>query len=318
MTALAKFEAAARGRTDLAQRFDILPDSKSPGVALSATFAYQSYFDSTLLQNAILTQPLNQLIVTSTQRTENIAGYSFGLHPSSQTPVSVQPILGGQAQSAKPIILHPGQLYRPHGRPGDKAGNFSGFNWGLPYGWLGGGVATLYVFSSPDADAAWPGHSEVIFQRQRMLIAAPAAVPAAFPTNWPQRFPWLLAKSGTNATPQGGAPSISIAEPTRVLMSLESNTLATAATMRAYFQGTNDFDLNSAGTAVTTPVRFKDLVWGSYSPPAGLANVTAAYPVVELTGEWARLAADAGGVQLVDTGTSLAGLYVDVVRYGRL
>lgn len=320
-TQLSRFSALAQGKS-VVQQHTILPDTDSPGVAISRLFVYQSYLDSTLLEKALLTQSPNEPIVGSTRKVESVGGYSFGLHPSSQTPIAIRPLVGGQAAAPQAIILHPGQIYRPHGRTdGRAAGNFSGFEWGLPFGWLGGGVATLYVFPSSDADVAWPGHAEVIFHRQRMQIIAPAAVIAqnAF-YNWPMRFPWTQALRGSSSIPQQGAGIISIAEPTRVMMSLRLNTMAAVGNMRMILQSSNDFDLDSAGAVILTTPRFDTYTWGTYAASGGAGNLGAVnYPVVEYNGPLFRLAADDGGVQLVDMSAgTLTNAYVDVVRLGRI
>lgn len=320
--AFANFRAQARGIGEQVVKAEkILPDTSSPGVSITSLFGFQSYFDSSLLENAILEQAANQPIVdnsVSPQLQANIPGYTFGLHPSSQTPVAVQPLVGGQAASPQAIILRPGQIYRPHGRPWGRSGNFSGFKWGLPFGWLGGGMATLYVFPSPDADAAWPGDAEVIFHRQRMQIAAAAAAADA-PFNWPMRFPWPHAFRGATPIDQTGAATIAISEPTKTLMSLREASLATAADMLIFIQASNDFDLDQNMAPVLTPVRFLEYTWGTYgASPAG-GNLATAYPVVTAPTELTRLAADDGGVQFMDDGSGrIDGSFVDVVRYGKI
>lgn len=319
MTALANFSHLAKGGQTVEQQHSILPDTNSPGVSLTSVFQYQSYFHDTLLQTAILPQAKNEPIVGSTLLKSRVGGYTIALHPSSQTPVAVQMTVGGASASPQTVTLTPGQIFRPNGRPNGSPGGFSGINWGLPFGWLGGGVATLYVFPSADADVSWPGNPEVIFQRQRMQIVAPGALPANAPFNWPQRFPWVKAFSGTVPVDQSGGPTISVAEPSRILMSLRLASLATNPTMRFLFQGTNDFDLDSLGAVVATPVRFVDYTWGTYAANGGAGNLGTNYPVVELSGEVVRLAADSGGVQLVDLSAStLTNAFVDIVRYGRL
>ncbi len=314
------FRAKSLGRTLEVKHHTILPDTDSPGVAITALFPFQSYFDSTLLETALLIQSTNQPIIDSTLKKMQIGGYSFGLHPSSQTPVAVQPIVGGQSASPQAIVLHPGQIYRPHGRTDGRAGQFSGFNWGLPFGWLGGGMATLYVFPSSDADVAWPGDSEVIFHRQRMQIVAPGFLPANAPKNWPLRFPWTQALRGAASIPQQGAAVISIAEPTRVMMSLRMPSLGTASDMRMIIQESNDFDLDSAGAVIAGLGRFDTYTWGTYAANGGAGNLATNYPVVQYDGPLVRLAADDGGVTLVDmsAGGDLTEEYVDVVRYGKL
>ena len=321
MTQLSKFSELARGKTVAAQQ-TILPDTDSPGVAVTALFKPQSYFDDVLLERAILIQSKNEPIVGSTRRREEIGGYSFGLHPSSQTPVAIQPRVGGQSSSPQAIILMPGQIYRPHGRTDGKAsGNFSAFDWGIPFGWLGGGVATLYVFPSSDADVAWPGNAEIIFQRQRMQIVAPAALAALANArhNWPIRFPWTQAQRGPVPVSQQGAAIISIAEPTRVEMSLRLGVLAAPAEMRMIIQASNDFDLDANGDPILTGPRFDTYTWGSYAANGGGGNLGLNFPVVQYDGPLVRLGADDGGVTLVDlSGGALTGAFVDLVRYGRL
>ena len=316
MTTLANFSAIARGKSVVAQH-TILPDTDTPGVSITQLFKYQSYYDDALLERALLLQSVNEPIVGSTMKQEQIGGYSVGLHPSSQTPVAFQPFVGGQAASPQAVILRPGQIYRPHGKPGGHHGNFAGFRWGIPFGWLGGGIATLYVFPSPDADVAWPGNAEVLFHRQRMQIAG--AVPANAPFNWPLRFPWTQAQRGPVPISQQGAAIISISDPTRIVMSLRLPDLAAPANMRLIFQGTNDFDLDAAGNVIASPCRFVDYIWGSYAAPGGAGNLSVNYPVKELTGEVPRLAADDGGVQLLDLdGGPLTGAFCDIARYGRI
>lgn len=319
MTALARFTASARGHSKV-QEHSILPDTTSPGVSVTKLFRFQSYFDDTLLQRAILIQSANEPIVGSTMEEVKLGGYALALHPSSQTPVAVLPLVGGSAAQSAPIILRPGQIYRPHGRIGDKQGNFSTFKWGLPFGWLGGGLATIYVLPSSDANVDWSGDNpEIIFHRQRMQIIAPAALPAAVPFNWPLRFPWPHAIRGATNIAQPGQAILGIGQPTRIEMSLRLNVLAASATMRIIFQNTNDFDLDSLGAVIPTSPRFIEYVWGSYAANGGAGNLATNYPVIEMGGEIIRLAADDGGIQLVDMSAStLTSAFVDVVRYGKL
>lgn len=323
MTALAAFSAAARGKVHIEQH-SILPDSNSPGVTITALYPFQSYFDSALLQNAILVQSANEPIVnnpTTPAQIIQIGGYGLALHPSSQTPLAVQPLVGASGTAApQAIILRPGQIWRPHGRLDGKQGNFSSFRMGLPFGWLGGGVATLYVLSASDAAVSWQGSSpEILFHRQRMQIIAPVALPANAPKNWPLRFPWTQAQRGATPIPQKGQAILGIGEPTKVLMSLRNATQATADTMRILIQSSNDFDVDSAGAQVSTPVRFVDYVWGSYGANGGAGNLGTNYPLDFAPEMLVRLAADDGGVTLVDMSAgTLTNAFVDICRYGKL
>ncbi len=329
---LAHFAAAARGMGKASVvEHPILPDTDSPGVSMTQLFPLQSYLDDTLLEKALLIQTPNEPIVRSTLQKANVGGYAFGLHPSSQTPVAVRPIVGGQTASPQAVILRPGQIYRPHGRPGNKPGHFSGFEWGLPFGWLGGGVATLYVFPSPDADVAWPGDAEVMFHRFRARIVAPASLVtlAAALNNWPLRFPWTQAVRGAASIGQEGAAIVSISNPTRVMMSLRLNAMAATGDMRMILQGSDDLDTGTFALPAdpTVGCRFDTYTWGTYAANGGAGNLATNYPVIEYTGPLARLGADGitaaglalGGMVLVDMSAgTLTDAYVDIARYGRI
>lgn len=314
LAALKKFEAGARSERINAQPVrPSVPESPSPAQQISRTFKFQSYFDSTLFEKAILPQLTNDPIVASTVKEEQVAGYAIGLHPSSQTPVAVQFKIGGQPTSSQALTLKPGQIVRPHGLPpGMKQGSFSGFSWGLPFGWLGGGVATIVVFQTPDSDVLWPGNPEVIFHRQRMLVRDSAALPIdPFPFNWPMRFPWINAIQGTNNLNQRGQPAIAI-DPTRVLMRLRTTALNNAQTMRVIYKNTNDFDLDADGLPTDEETGY-DMTWGTWTA------FDSEFQVQEVPGAIGfRPSADFGGVILVSNNLEMIGLEVDVVRYGRL
>jgi hypothetical protein len=315
---LLNFAAQARGRSSVVEH-TILPDTDSPGVALTEKFEFQSYFDDTLLSTALLLQSQNEPIVGSTLKKANVGGYAFGLHPSSQAPVAVRPLVGGQGASPQAIILKPGQIYRPKGRPGGKPGHFSGFDWGLPFGWLGGGVCTLYVFPSPDADVAWPGDPELLFHRQRVKIVNAAGLPANAPKNWPLRFPWTQAIRGASSISQKGAAIISISNPTRIELSLRVASLAVANEIRFVIHESNDFDLDSVGAVIATLARFREYTFGTYAAAGGVGNLSIQYPVDEiLGGPLNRLAADDGGIVIQDITGGLVDQYVDICRYGRI
>lgn len=313
---MADFHAVARSERSPNVR-SISPETSSPVQQLTRQFKFQSYLHDTFLQQAILNQPRNEPIVPSTLKDEQISGYAIGLHPSSQTPVAIQFDVGAQPSSSAAIILKPGQLVRPHGLPaGMDSGAFSGFRWGLPFGWLGGGVATLLVFSTPDADVAWPGDPELIFHRQRMQILAAGDIGTDAPYNWPLRFPWPRAVNGEENIPQQGQAQISV-QPTRVILRLRLDELLAPATMRIVFQSTNDFDLNSAGDVVDSPVGFIDHTWDTFAS-VGAGKLGTQYPYVELGQVISRLAADNGGVQLIALDSEIEDAFVDVVRYGTL
>jgi hypothetical protein len=310
------FERAAYGKGPLA-------DPTIPGVAniqggavqISRLFVPQSFFDSTLLEKAILAQLPNQPIINGKE--EQFKGYSIGLHPSSQTPVAVQ-IKGSDSA----IILKPGQVVCP-GTDG-----FEAFTWGLPYGWLGGGTATLLVFRSKDGEVEWPGNPEVIFHRARYAIKQPADIAALTinnaSKNWPGRFPWPQALQGSSSLTQKGQPQIAV-EPTRMLMLLVGATaLAAQAEMQIRIQASNEDGLNSAGAIDLTIPSIMDTVnWPIFARIGTDGNMRDVRPSILYAGVAARVAADNGGIVLVDTSNAGAGgdlteLFVDIIRYGRL
>lgn len=301
----------SRGKKPLSiQAMESKDGQRGPIIQITQVYPYQSYFDDTLLEKAILQQDQAQPIVASTLAEQQVEGYMIGLHPSSQTPVAIEALSGPESPKTQTYYLKPGQIIRPVG-----SSYFRGFRYGLPFGWLGGGLANLHVFQVPEASEAWDGRPEIIFHRQRMQIVA---APTAAPYNWPMRFPWPHALMGANSVPQQGSPVLAVT-PTRVIMSLRVNTLAAAATMRIAFQASNDFDLDSAGAPVLTGPRFVDYQWGTYAPVGGAGNLGVQYPMDEMSDMVNRLAADDGGVVLIDaSGGELAEEYVDVVRYGVL
>jgi hypothetical protein len=292
--------------------------SDAPVVQINNQYPLQSYFDNTLLEKALLYQAQGEPIVKSTQRTESIAGYAVGLHPSSQCPVAIRFQKGSQSTDSGVVVLKPGQIVRPNGEQAQQDGRFSGFDYGLPFGWLGGGSVTLIVFRTSDSKVDWLDHSEVIFHRQRAIILATAAVPAstALKPNWPISFPWISAKQGTNALPQGGQPILAV-KPTRVAMALSAD-LAAAATMRMYFVGSTEFNQAANGQELLTdvPVAY-DVVWGTWASLAS-ANYAAQKQFQFLPVEAWRLSSFKGSMIPVAVDASLVGLYVDIIRYGEL
>jgi hypothetical protein len=334
LAALAEdFKQAATGKPSdavAALRPAPVMEAGAPTMRISTIFPYQSFCDPALRERGVVAQPPNDPIVplaADPRRGEvQCPGYAIGLHPSSQTPVAIEFRTGeGQKSSSAPLILKPGQIERPHGLPrGSRGGAFSGFRWGLPFGWLGGGLATLHVFQTSDADVAWPGDSEVLFHRTSMIVQNTVALPANAPLNWPLRFPWPNAVFGALAAvgnAQGGSPSISIARPTRVIMRLRMTALAVATDVRVVWQNTNDFDLTAAGAASLTPCGFQDTTWGAFAGSGGAGNLAAQWPMQEFTGgPLNRLAADGGGIVLIDVsgGKLLVDQSIDICRYGHI
>lgn len=316
MRRLSAFENFAIAEDAPASR-SILPDILSPAQQISRVFPFQSYFDDVLLERALTRQPQNDPIVASTLREEQIPGYAIALHPSSQTPVAIEFRVGSQKSSSAPHILKPGEILRPYGViPGVRSGTFAGFRWGIPFGWLGGGLATLVVFETPDSHVHWTEGTEVIFHRARFQIQDPAAVAAPFPFNWPLRFPWTRALFESTTIPQGGKAAVAIAAPTRAVSVLRVPSLAAPAMARFHWIGSNDFGLDANGTPIVTEAVFSEQVWPTY--PASLIPGVPAFPLATLNDPSARLAADDGSLIITSEDAALQGQYVDIVRYGSL
>lgn len=295
------------------------PTIHSPALQVSKKFAFQSYFDNTLLEKALLSQPPSTTIIDPTET--QVRGYGVGLHPSSETPVAIE-FRAGNSGGSSTFVLKPGQVLFPSGRRRE----FSGLKYGLPYGWLGGGNATIVIFSTPDAEVSWGGEPEVIFHRARYAIKQPADLTdvGSFnnaPKNWPLRFPWTQALQGSSSLPQKGKPLLAITQPTKAIIALRGKTsLAAAANCRVIIQGTNDFNRDSSDAVVLTATQYATVVFPSFTRIGTSGNMATHDPMVFVKDDWIRLGADDGGVLFVDnTGAAtLNGCFADVVRYGRL
>lgn len=319
---------AARGQVSSNGKVQVIADTDSPVVTFTRLYNYQSYFDSALLEKAIQQQNPQDPIATNTREEVQLSGYGIGLHPSSETPVAVVLKTGGRSGTSSPLVLKPGQVYFPSGT--ERGLGFSGLSFGLPFGWLGGGMATLVIYQVPSAKSAWDTGAEVLFHRQRMKVYAPtdlAAAPAPgkisqAPYNWPMRFPWPHALRGVNSVAQRGSATFAITRPTKVILALRGvNTLAAAAAMRLVFQATDDLSRDVNGNVVFTDPVFEDVTWPAFASLGGAGDLANADPVIQLNflTPATRLAANDGGVICVDaSGGALAGCYVDVVRYGHL
>lgn len=293
-------------------------------IQISKTFTWQSYFDSTLLQNAVLSQPANTTIVSPVEN--QFPGYAIGLHPSSQTAISVIVKGFGTTGNSSIYTLVPGQIITPFG--GNK---FRSFRWGLPFGWLGGGMANLLVLQNPYEPEMFSARPEIPYHRARFQVLQPATLLATggtnnAPLNWPGRFPWINAAISISGqvVPQAGNPSVS-PEPTRILMTLRGvASLATPTPMRAIIQASDEFGLDAGGVAGATTLTnspFQEIVWPAWNSIGTNGNLAAQNPVLEFdtTSPLVRLAADSAGVVFVDDSGAgvLANAFVDVVRYGR-
>jgi hypothetical protein len=271
---------------------------------IAASYNFQSYFDSALLHNALQLQSPGDPIVASTKQQAQSGGVGVGVHPMSDVPVSFR-FRGGTADSAA-LIVAPGQVFQ--------VGSFETFEFGLPFGWLGGGNALIYVLHHDGAnlDFGGGGRSPLVCQRSRFIIDSVAAMTSRL--NWPRTFPWPSAARGTaGVSPQGGTALLDF-EPEIAVLRLRS-ALAVPATVTMVWRGVDDLDLTGATPPVLT---LTDFSTADVAFPSVLA-ASGAFPVVTLPPEIHRLGSSAGGINfVVPAGDPLIGSFIDVVRYCRL
>jgi hypothetical protein len=291
---------------------------KTP-VSLVRNFAYQSFFDDTLQANALAVQDPGAPIVASASDQQSISGYGVSLHPSSQAPVGV--IFNYEVSgNSQPHIVVPGEsLIISRTTP------FIGLTYGIPFGWLGGGLVRLLVYQHPETVVKFADvRPEVILQRQRMKIVNDALVGGLTTAyNWPNKFPWTNAirvTGGVNFSQAGGASLHSI--PTRTEFRLRVPNLAAAATMRIVWTRTDTFDLGGAtGTTLdTSSTTYYDYTWPANVNGSGGAATSQVYSTFALSGNDQPYGGDNCAVFLLDmSGTgALTNAQVDITRYGRL
>jgi len=316
-TSFKEFSDAALGRTSKQPETNpLIPEQPNSAQTIPYVFDFQSYFDTSLQETAIEDQPLNQLIVPSTERKIQTSGYGLALAPWSEAPVAVQFLIGAQPSSSTVFILKPGEVLRPFGKPNNNASSFSGFRYGLPFGWLGGGLTHLFVLATADSKVEWPeNRKELLFHRQRLVIRATDSSTVTYRNNWPLAFPWINAQRGVTGgtVPQGSQPSFQML-PTRVVGRLNVTSLAGPATVYAIFASNEAFDASPVAVNLTfqpfTAITITDLDGAAYTTPRPVFE----FPVsaLKLGGPNASLALFA------DPDSDLVGQSIDVVRYGCL
>lgn len=266
---------------------------------LNKVFAIQSYF-AAAGETAVLQQGMNDPIAQKITE-PRVAGRFFGLHPMSQTPIALRTLAVAGRQGTPPVILTPGQFI--------EASEMQGFEWGLPFGWMGGGFASLIAAEGAEAFAGWPLiKSEVLIHRVRLPVVADGA-PAGltYHAAWPTQFPF----------PSSNKPTIAV-EPTKISMRLRVNNLAAQADMRIVTKLNDVFDIGADGvTPAAGDYTYQDVTF----PPAVAGIAAVAYPVVELAAP--MIGGSAAEVALVDISGQggagpLVGAYVDIARFGRI
>jgi len=289
----------------------------------SNVFAFQSEIDPIYLEYGIHEQKAGQPIVLPQQGQDS--GYGLALAPWSETPIAVRFRSSGQSVGSSVFILRPGDVVFPsRSRP------FSGFEWGLPFGWLGGGLASIAILPSPETDIGWGGvRRELLFQRfQTSILAAAslvndAAMTGALKYNWPLRFPFVQQRreDATATYDQSGTPTLAV-EPTRTQLILHATNgaLANPATMRALI--VRPKETTPAATYALYETIAQDITWEQWAQVGSPSNYLQLQQVEFSSGPLVSLGGDNTGVSglilVGDSGALLAGLKVDVLRYGKL
>lgn len=301
-----------------------MSDETANVISFTELYPIQSYFDAaaeltTPPSTAALDQPENRGFVQSTQRPKTSqSGYAIGLEPWSEAPVAVA-FNFGESGSSSPVVLRPGQVIRPNGRK-----RFEGFEYGLPFGWLGGGLVALRLFKTENAEEHIYGEqSEILYHRLRTTILQEGDPTVAQGyVNWPNRFPWpKMYRYGTIIQPQKSNPVISISRTTRVDMRLNiaGADISADNTARIVFWGTDDFGTQANGvTVLNTDQFFYDISWPI--PNSGSPAFAQLYnPYVSLPRDVAAQSSNQWGISIVaPVGSVLIGKTVDICRYGIL
>jgi len=310
------FSGASLQRPAVAKINQQVPDRQSQVTEERFEFTFQSLIEPlgalTDLSYAILPQPVNQPIVPSTKKSRQTSGYALALSADSECPVAVVFKSGGARLTSTPVIITPGEIVRPHGMiKGQDSGSFSGFDYGLPFGWLGGGVGRLIIFATEDSElryASGGGDRSIQFHRESFPILA-ADQTTTIP-NWPKKFPWTKATSqlnvdgtvATNATLQGGANKLAM-KFTRVVLELTCNAagLASPATVSVYMH----YDGNAI--PVYDQVTFPTVPTGTNS-----------FVELDLTSVLNEFGGNLDYVNFVSGDATIQGYSINAYRYGVL
>lgn len=172
-------------------------NGQTPEISAAPSESAYSFPVQSGIDGALVFQPPGSLIVPSTLVNGQTPGYAAMWAPDADCPLAVvfRASAGGQKISSKPLIVLPGQILRPHGLTKEMGrGGFAGYDLGLPYGWLGGGVGRLLVFKTPDSHIGQASAEprEVLFHSTQLTIGQDFThIP-----NWPQN-PLTKSSGGT-------------------------------------------------------------------------------------------------------------------------
>ena len=177
----------------------------NPIAQIVATFPAQVVIDPTSTTppgHYFLPQPPGDGVVPLTRKSWSAArGFCILNEPTSQVPVAIE-FFG--KQSAAVFVLRPGEAIYP--------GEFDSFNYGIPFGWAGGGVAMLKIGLGRDVrfDTGGASRPEIVYWRTALKVEADAGPLPTLKRNWPSKFPWEYAFAqggGAQAgTPADGLP----------------------------------------------------------------------------------------------------------------
>jgi len=272
---------------------------------IPVSFLFQSYLDSTLEERAILEQPTSEPIVPSTRDRYQGKGFSVGVAGFSDAPVAFR-FYGSKSDSGV-VFCRPGQMIQP--------GEFEAFDYGLPFGWLGGGRAVIYIGHTRDTILdLGTTKPELVFHRTRIQIEVNTDPLPTLKRNWPLNFPWSRAVRGATSQDQRGNPILRM-EPTRALLRLRSQ-IVVPKIVGLIFRGSREFDEASDGTITlsNTTSTFVEVAFSASTDP-----VIALFPMATIPEDFLRLACDEGGLTAVNLGdAALTGVEIDVVRFGRI
>ncbi len=304
--------------------------STAPGGApdqFTKIFPFQSYFDSqfetlTPPASALLPQPPNSGIIQSTLQDKNqTEAHAIALAPWSEAPIAVQMQVVENGGLCSPLILRPGEVLAPAGfAKGEKYRNFRGLIWGLPFGWLGGGLVSVFLCKSPESTPKWTyGQKEVCFHKFQTEIIVSSANPPANPyTNWPTLFPWQKAYRGLAAKSINQANSANVAVvPSKTILRLNGVNLAAPESCRVVFWGTDTLDQGADGLTPAVPATASSTYWDFNWPTNTAGGWPAHQPMVVMPDEFSKLAANSWGITIEAlAGGALVGATVNIARFG--
>jgi hypothetical protein len=266
-------------------------------------YAIQRYIEPVTGGYYLPQPPGNQVVQTTAKKWSAGRGYGIVNEATSMAPVAIT--FFGHAATGT-FILRPGEAIYP--------GEFDSFEYGLPFGWAGGGIVMLKVALQKDVRFSIPSaRPEIPYWRVILKVEADASPLPVLKRNWPSKFPWEYATGSSAGSNQNGTPSIHV-EPTRTLLFLPTAGKAggivpgTIYGARLFFRTDTTSDEMGQGNYST------DVAWAAPALGAIIPGLVTSIPA-----ELDRLDLNLGGVTITSPDATLA---VDdwcvAVRYGRI